>query len=177
MENLSKPIIFLDHDGVMCLHHNWGSRFGKASRWAKEQGYGLANLYERPDLPANVIFDDFDKKAVRVLNRILDETGADIVVSSDWRIQTKIDVLQEFYRVHGVIRGPIDMTPVFRHDGLEATRVREIQHWLEKNPHGRWVAVDDMNLSALSSFVLTPKCNEGIKQSGIAEKIIKALNG
>ena len=29
--------------------------------------------------------DDFDSKAVKLLNRILDETGAEIVVSSDWR--------------------------------------------------------------------------------------------
>jgi len=177
MQNSLKPIIFLDHDGVMCLAHNWGSRFSKASRWAKERGFGLANLYDRPDLPANIIFDNFDQKAVKVLNRILHETGADVVVSSDWRIRTELSTLQEFYRDHGVIRGPIGMTPVFRYDGLEATRVQEIQHWLENNPHGSWVAVDDMNLSALDSFVLTPKSREGIKQSGVADKIIKALKG
>jgi hypothetical protein len=38
------------------------------------------------------------------------------------------------------------------------------------------VAVDDMNLSKLENFVMTTKpYNEGIKQSGIKDKIIKFL--
>jgi hypothetical protein len=44
------------------------------------------------------------------------------------------------------------------------------------------VAVDDINMSrqanqghGLSNFVLTPRSNEGIKQSGIKEKILKYL--
>lgn len=137
----------------------------------------MANLYDRPDLPGNIIFDDFDQKAVRVLNRILGETGAQVVVSSDWRVGTELGVMQEFYQDHGVLRVPISMTPVIGHDGLASTRVQEIQQWLAGNPHGRWVAVDDMNLSALNSFVLTPKSREGIKQSGVADKIINALLG
>jgi hypothetical protein len=54
-----------------------------------------------------------------------------------------------------------------------------------------WVAIDDLNMGieikdgdwgmmkrdwGLSNFVLTPKSIEGIKQSGIKEKIIHFLN-
>jgi hypothetical protein len=51
-----------------------------------------------------------------------------------------------------------------------------------------WVAIDDMDLGekfgaisgnflgGLSNFVLTPKSTQGIKQSGVKEKIIKFLN-
>lgn len=169
------PIIFLDHDGVICLYQNWGSRFKKAKDWADKMGYPLVNLYERPDLPVEANFDNFDKKAVRVLNKILTETGAEIVVSSDWRIGTSLQDMQELYLGRGIIKAPIGMTPVFRETGGEADRVKEIRDWLDKNPHDKWVAVDDMNLGALGRFVHTPRSSEGIKQSGVAEKIIKWL--
>jgi hypothetical protein len=69
----------------------------------------------------------------------------------------------------------------------------EIGHWLENHPEvTHWVAVDDLNMSAeflskyfskdesdenpgLSNFVLTPRSREGIKQSGVKEKILKFL--
>ena len=45
-----------------------------------------------------------------------------------------------------------------------------------------WVAVDDLNMSpeynqgyGLKNFVLTPRSNEGIKQTGIKNKILKYL--
>jgi hypothetical protein len=62
-----------------------------------------------------------------------------------------------------------------------------------KKELSHWVAVDDLNMSmeflgdrfstkdgsdkksGLSNFVLTPRSSEGIKQSGIKEKIIKFL--
>ena len=72
---------------------------------------------------------------------------------------------------------------------LENWRVKEINSWLDKHPEvTHWVAVDDMDLGekfgsvsgnsngGLSNFVLTPKSNQGIKQTGVKEKIIKFLN-
>ena len=69
-----------------------------------------------------------------------------------------------------------------------------IQHWLDKHPEvTHWVAVDDLDMSieflsghfaardesddkpGLTNFVKTPKSWEGIKQSGIKDKIIKFL--
>jgi hypothetical protein len=65
--------------------------------------------------------------------------------------------------------------------------VLEIEHWLKNNPVDSWVAVDDMQLGeyinvdgstngGLKNFVHTPRLYEGIKQSGIKEKIINFLN-
>ena len=31
-------IIFLDHDGVVCLSDQWGSRFKKARKWMMDEG-------------------------------------------------------------------------------------------------------------------------------------------
>ena len=75
---METPIIFLDHDGVICLADQFGSRFKKGNRPVHE-------TVAMQDLPILERFDNFDRKAVKVLNRILEETGAEIVVSSDWR--------------------------------------------------------------------------------------------
>jgi hypothetical protein len=60
----------------------------------------------------------------------------------------------------------------------------EIEKFLEDHPEiTSWVAVDDIDMSpeknrgkGLSNFVLTPRSNEGIKQSGIKEKILNFFN-
>ena len=52
-----------------------------------------------------------------------------------------------------------------------------VNEYLKNHPEvTHWVAVDDMDLSKLENFVMTKRPhNEGIKQSGIKEKIIKFL--
>ena len=56
-------VIFLDHDGVICLSNNWGGRFKKKS------------FDSNPETPMDIRMDDFDNKAVKVLKEIIDETG------------------------------------------------------------------------------------------------------
>ena len=41
----------------------------------------------------------------------------------------------------------------------------------------KWVAVDDLPMDKLKNFIHTVRPDEGIKQKGIKEKIIKLLNG
>lgn len=165
-------VIFLDHDGVICLSTEWGSRF--------KNGDGLDSEFDR-----------FNDKAIKVLNQILEETGAEIVVSSDWRHHTSLEQMQELYKIRGVKKLPIGYTDsvvdIKGLDYLEHNRQVEIRHWLSQHPEvTHWVAVDDLNMSpdfckkygdseGLTNFVLTPRSKEGIKQSGIKEKIIKFL--
>ena len=194
-------ILFLDNDGVICLSNNWG---GRAVKWAnfKRDNPDI----EFTDRPVLYRFDDFDKKAVKVLNEILEQTGAEIVVSSDWRLHANLDELGDYYESQGIIKRPIAVTDIFKdifpkewnafryRAELELERSMEIGHWLENHPEvTHWVAVDDLNMSpeflskyfsnseddtknpGLSNFVLTPRSREGIKQSGVKEKIIKFL--
>jgi len=176
-----KPILFLDHDGVVCLSTEWGSRFKN-----KE---GLDS-----------VFDRFNDKAIKVLNQIIEETDCEIVVSSDWRFHAPLEQMQELYRIRGIKKVPIDYTRsgldlkqfmsmgIHRNNELEATRSFEILDWLKAHPEvTKWVAVDDLDMKerygdisgnflyGLKNFVHTPRSNEGIKQSGIKEKIIKFL--
>ena len=67
---------------------------------------------------------------------------------------------------------------------LEAKRIVEIKKFITEHPEiTHWVSVDDLDMSnstknrnlGLDNFVLTPRMNEGIKQSGIKDKILKLL--
>jgi hypothetical protein len=190
--------IFLDHDGVICLSNNWG---GRTKKWSKYRSENPESSSDKRDAPVEVRFDDFDEKAVRILNKILEETGAEIVVSSDWKRWASVEEMGEYYESKGIIRKPIALTPDLgdctwenpereswvwspRWD-LEMSRVVEIRQYLHDHPEiTHWVAIDDLHLGktdeswknwGLTNFVLTPRSNEGIKQSGIKEKVIKYL--
>ncbi len=185
-------VIFLDNDGVVCLSTAWGGRKKKKLKYLKEFP-GTED-----SMPAWVKMDNFNEKAVKVLNSILLETGAEIVVSSDWKLYCTLEELQEMFAKYGVIKSPIDTTPnielkydknYYTKEELSEYRVMEIKNWLGEHPEvTNWVAVDDLPLGekfgpisgnsngGLTNFVLTPKSSEGIKQSGIKEKIIKFLN-
>ncbi len=187
--------LFLDHDGVICLSNNWGGRYKK---WAKYRSANPDSSKYVNEVPVDVRFDDFDKKAVKVLNEILDETGAEIVVSSDWRFHATLEELGKYYTLQGVNKKPFAFTDnklpqglkyFHRNSELEETRSYEILDWLKAHPGvTHWVAVDDLNMSenfgdvngdyqwGLKNFVWTPKQNEGLKQSGVKEKIINFLN-
>ncbi len=196
-------VIFLDNDGVICLSNNWG---GRSKKWAKYRSENPNGSQFKPDAPVFVRFDDFDTKAVKVLNSILEETGAEIVVSSDWRYHASLEELGDYYESQGIIKRPIgitsktqDIDPIiwqqlrFRAD-LELERYIEITDYITKHPEiTNWVAVDDLNMSVdylskhfsnrkddgikpgLTNFVLTPIDNEGIKQSGVKDKILSFL--
>jgi hypothetical protein len=194
-------VIFLDNDGVICLSDNWGSRFKKQNKWG-----GRKLSMSMSSIPIEYRFDNFDEKAVKILNEILEETDAEIVVSSDWQNFATLDELGEYYESQGIIKKPIGVTkeigdvdfekydkmPWNRDLDLEQHRSLEILEWLEAHAEvTHWVAVDDLHMGVhvenswrgaydredwgLENFVWTPRDNQGIKQSGIKDKILKFL--
>ena len=187
-------VIFLDLDGTICLSNNWG---GRSKKWAKYRSENPETSKFINDAPVEVRFDDFDKKAIKVLNEILEETGAEIVVSSDWRCHANLEELGEYFISQGILKKPVGVTkmlgqcnqpenyPWSRKWDLEQSRSLEILQYLFDHPEvTQWVAIDDLNMGkngeewkdwGLDNFVLTPSRTEGIKQSGIKEKIIKFL--
>jgi hypothetical protein len=190
-------VIFLDHDGVICLSSEFGGRF-KKQREAKRK---LSQSIE--SLPVFARFDNFNKKAIVILNEILEETNAEIVVSSDWKRWASVEEMGEYYESQGIKKKPIGFTKKVmdcevpenfvwsRQWELEQERSLEILQYLRDNPQiTHWVAVDDLNMGkvqkheswgdmeldwGLTNFVHTPRVREGIKQSGIKEKIIEFL--
>ena len=184
-------VIFLDNDGVICLSTEWGGRH------KKQRGMGRKLSQSVTSLPVDARFDNFNKKAIKILNEILEETGAEIVVSSDWRYHATLEELGEYYLSQGISKVPIGVTKRLgecdqpenfiwsREWDLEQSRSLEILQYLRDHPEvTEWVAVDDLDMSngeewkkwGLTNFVLTPKSNEGIKQSGVKEKIVNYLS-
>jgi hypothetical protein len=188
-----KAVIFLDNDGVICLSNNWGSRVKKR----KKDKVSL--MMNDPDVEPKYRFDYFDKKAIKVLNQVLEETGAEIVVSSDWRLYATLEELGDYYLSEGIIKKPVGVTKRYigcdkpdefewvRRTMYEQQRCIEIRQYLiDHSEITHWVCIDDLELGetdtqgreqkwGLSNFVHTPRDNEGIKQSGVKEKLIKYL--
>jgi hypothetical protein len=101
-------IIFLDIDGVLVT---WESlRIWGLSGPTKSRSGGM-----------------LDPKSVKVLNEIIEDTGANIVISSSWRIGRTLEALKSDLTEGGVnCSTMIDFTPR-RND---AKRGLEIQEWL-----------------------------------------------
>lgn len=198
-------IIFLDHDGVLCLSNDWGSRRKKLIRWKKNNPEKWSNS---ETIPVECRFDNFDSKCVSILNSILEYTGCDIVVTSDWRLSGTLEEMGDYYISQGIIKKPIGFTPKFdwnwkkdrflpnnndfpwsRSSDIEQERYFEIKRWISLNGTPKdWVVVDDLQLGKIImdysreyerdwGFENFVRTNayEGIKQIGVKSKIIRFL--
>jgi hypothetical protein len=127
---------------------------------------------------------EFIPIAVNALNRIIDKTDCELILSSSWKHDFTLVEMREIFAYNGVKKGPIGFTPnTPKTDGtkLHEARAKEILTWLRwydwKNQM-KWVAVDDMNLDEwlYPNFVLSPIDEEGLGHEGLEEKIIKILS-
>ena len=169
-----KKIIFLDFDGVLNTEHYQGLLQYQGKSWQDE--YGAF----------------FDPNAVKQLKRIIDATGADIVVESSWKY-LGLDAMKELWKVRSLPGRVIDITPSSISDeylsnvdldNLDASMLHckglEIASWLseQKKQDIRYVIIDDEYVildSQLPHFILTNPY-EGITEEQ-ANKAISILNG
>lgn len=107
-------IIFLDFDGVLNNEEYYVKLHSENFK-----GYGEYPICE------------FDFKCIKVLNYIIEKTGAKVVVSSSWRTGKDIDKLQELLNDVGFKGEVIDKTPSFRHNDM--LRGNEILIWIKQN--------------------------------------------
>ena len=158
---MKKKILFLDHDGVLCLESNWGS-----------------NKTNKND------FDDFDQECVSILNNILDAVpNTEIVVSSDWRLcEEDLLTMQYHYKIMGVKKFPIAYTPnlstekLVRHN-LAKIRAEEILQYCLKHQDQieTWVAIDDLDLNLPKINFVKTRTEFGLNEQGILQQVIKNL--
>ena len=131
----------------------------------------------------------FDPRSVANLKKILDETGADIVISSSWK-SLGLSELEEMWQDRGLPGKLIGITPNsvsdemllkadLDHMELFSIRGMEIKEWLDK--HGKkvshYVIIDDMDnfLSNQKSHFVQTDPEVGITEED-ADKAIKILN-
>jgi hypothetical protein len=126
--------IFLDIDG--CL----------ATSYGKQQDTCIGRTYV------------FGKGAVQNLNKVLEATDAQIVLSSTWRLVYKLEQMQAFFAEQKVIRGPIGYTPCLNNGTpgnmvvIAAERSAEIstyimQQGIIRNSITHYAVIDDENMA------------------------------
>ena len=149
-------IIFLDFDGVLNTEHYQGLLQYQGKPWQDE--YGAF----------------FDPNAVKQMKRIIDATGADIVVESSWK-DLGLDEMKELWEVRNLPGTIIDITPSL----LGKNKGVEIASWLSKYAKQdlRYVIIDAEFVildSQLPHFILTNPY-EGITEEQ-ANRAISLLN-
>jgi len=150
--------IFLDIDGVLATHKQY--MMNRKKFWDKNP---IAKDTRMPY--------PFDPKCVKVFNEILDETGADIVLSSDWKMHFNLEELDTIFKFNGVNKSPIDITTndVVSFGNLVRNRAYQIGEYIQSHNITNYVVIDDLNISSYMSitndedkFVLTSDF-EGLK--------------
>lgn len=118
-------IIFLDFDGVL-NHELWYKR-----RHEEMDSESIESHYP---------YNEIDPLAIDQLNRIIEQTGAKVVVSSTWRHGKTVQELYEFLTFVGFKGEVISKTPSFHAKGntIDGDRIGytvprgcEIDWWLE----------------------------------------------
>ena len=144
-------IIFLDIDGVLATEES------SKMLWHEEFAY------------------PFDTACVAIFNRILENTSAEIVLTSDWRIgfDNDLNALDLLFKHNKVNKSPIDLTPDFGKN-----RNKEILSYVNKfsNKISSFVILDDIGLKVHSLRFIRTNITEALKQTGIEEKVIAVLN-
>lgn len=105
-----RRVIFLDFDGVLAPIRRW-DRYG-----------------------------NLEPACVRVLNEIVAESGADVVVSSTWRYGRTAVELQAMLEAAGFSGRVVDTTPT---DTPSGSRGDEIGAWLAEHAVSGYVIIDD----------------------------------
>ena len=162
-------VIFLDIDGV--LNTKWW--YTQMERNTPKDKYGYT----------------FDPKAVANLKRIVEETGADLVVSSSWKCMG-LSQIEEMWRDRSLPGKIIGITPNSVSDemllnadidSIELFHIRgeEIKEWMAR--HGKQVSnyaiIDDMNnmLTEQQSHFVQTDPEVGITKED-ADNAIRILN-
>ena len=162
-------VIFLDIDGVL----NTNCWYTQMNGNTPKDKYGYT----------------FDPRSVANLKKILDETGAEIVISSSWK-SFGISELEDMWQDRGLPGKLIGITPNsvsdemllnadLDHMELFHIRGMEIKEWLDK--HGKkvshYVIIDDMDNflpEQISHFVQTDS-EVGISEDDV-DKAVRLLN-
>lgn len=149
-------VLFLDIDGVL-NHKLFYDNFDKIKL--------VHNNYP---------YTEFDPTSVSLLNKILSETNAKLVISSSWKIEKKLnDILKEV----GVKFDIYGITPMLWGDGIH-TRGDEIKQYVDENNVDKYCILDDVDDFydfQKEYFVKCEAWESGLNEE-VANKVIEILN-
>lgn len=121
---MSRPIIFLDFDGVLNT----------------EQYQALTAVNGNPGKDAWGPL--FDPRAVANLRKIIDATGAAVVISSSWRYIHRLGSLRMMWEIRGLPGEILDTLPC---GASYISRGEDIECWLNQHEQTDYVIIDDLD--------------------------------
>lgn len=139
-------VLFLDIDGVL-NSDNW---FGYRLYCIKNNMYDrVLNFIDTNDENTEHKLTMIDDRAIANLNRIVEETGCKVVLSSSWRSSQESENVftQYILKLKGFKYELYDVTPRLWHKEFGTQRGEEIHSWInkesEKNEIESYVILDD----------------------------------
>ena len=146
-----KVVLFLDIDGVLNSSET-------IKYWAQ-----LAQSNQVHPLTGDFvdnIKDCLDHLCIDRLNKILDRTKADVVISSFWRMWQTLSQLQSSLNRFGFRHTLLDVTPI-----NNDFRGQQIQCWLDHNPgYDRIIILDDNSVDVMDKYLIkTDNFNGGLQ--------------
>lgn len=143
---MNSSIIFLDFDGVLNTEQ-YQARLAVAGKPNKDTWGPL-----------------FDPCAVGNLRKIIESTGAGIVISSSWRYIRRLGSLHMMWEIRELPGEILDTLPC---GASYISRGEDIEYWLKKHAQVNYVIIDDINdfyTSQLDRYVETTPLWESPKQ-------------
>lgn len=154
-------VIFLDIDGVLntgiyAIHYfDICKHFGLSRNGAKDLRHGLRDEFG----------SHFDNRCVQLLQYIIEETGAKIVISSTWR-GSGLQMMQLMWERRKLPGKVIGVTPFLN----DLDRGYEIDEWLKENQVDSYVIIDD------DCDILPQQINNFVQTDGEYGLILKDAN-
>ena len=153
-------VLFLDIDGVL-NSENW---FGYRLYCIKNNMFNeVINFVNTNDERIKHKLSMIDDRAIANLNRIIEETGCKVVLSSSWRscVEAENALTEYLLKLKGFKYELYDVTPRLWFNDFSVRRGEEIKFWLdkesEKNEIESFVILDDddsdMLLEQTNNFI------------------------
>jgi len=142
---MRKKIIFIDVDGPLAWA-TWND--GKVTISTGVEDFQIPYPWVKEDCVA--------------LQKICDETNAELVVSSDWKKHFTFNQLKRIFWHYGITARLIDITThqdlwnKMSRPSIQHERALEVAKWAKDNKITNWIAIDDLDLYHEFKW-LTPK--------------------
>jgi len=134
---MRRKIIFIDVDGPLA----WGT-------WSDgrvEMSLGSSSTFKMPY--------PWVEEDCQALKKILDESNAKMVLSSDWRKHFSFLQMKRIFEYYGIpghnlvdITTHQDLWMKLSRPAIDWERAAEIKKWAKDNKISNWISIDDMQL-------------------------------
>ena len=133
---MRRKVIFIDIDGPLA----WGTwNDGKVTITGGVEDFTIPYPWVKEDCDA--------------LQKICEETNADLVVSSDWKKHFTFNQLKRIFWHYGITAGRLvditthqDLWNKMSRTSIDHERALEVAKWAKDNKVTNWIAIDDLDL-------------------------------